>query len=210
MNTQKDIVDSKGNKLGWGMIVGMSSNDGPWSKFQGFVITPYSDLEGKEYCVAVFFGTEVCPSRFNFPMYEVDDWDRQHEKEMGINDLAFLFPDPVWQKCPRVVFFKPDELVVQNGWNIETLAQRIFRSRFHTLYGWPKGITETSADYMCFRKECQARATKVALWNVWGSVYPLHVCEKCFPETNGWCADDLPEIKKTFFLANGTPAPVST
>ena len=203
MNTKKEFFDSKGGLINQGAIVGMSSDYGPLSEFQGLVVSSYSEIESDGYCVAVFFGTEVCPSRFNFSLYEVRAWDQRYQKEMLSGELSFLFVDAVWQKCPRMIFFRPNELVIQNNWKIETLAQRLFKNRYHTLYSLPKGITEISADYMCFRKECRNNAVKVALCNASGSVYPMHVCEKCFPETNGWCGDCLPERKKPFLLANG-------
>jgi hypothetical protein len=206
MNTQKEIFDSKDRLVTQGAIVGMSDNYGPLSEFQGLVVSPYSEIESDGYCVAVFFGTEVCPSRFNFSFHEVNAWDRQYQKEMRSGEFSFLFADAVWQKCPRIIFFRPNELVIQDRWKIQTLAERLFKDRYHCVYGFPKGITETSADYMCFRKECKNKATRLALWNVWGSVYPIHVCEDCFPKTNCWCGDSLPDLKKPFLLANGEPA----
>ncbi len=205
MSTQKQVFDSKSRLITQGVIVGMSSPYGPLSEFQGLVVSPYSEIESDGYCVAVFFGTEVCQSRFNFSLFEVRAWDQQYQKEMMSGEMSFLFVDANWQKCPRVLFFRPDELVIQDRWKIETLAERLFKNRYHTLYSLPKGITEIPADYMCFRRGCENKATKVALCNIWGTVHPMHVCEKCFPETNGWCGDCLPERKKPFLLANGEP-----
>lgn len=202
------VVDFKGQPINRGAIVGMSG-DGPWSRFQGLVVSPYSEVEGGVYSVAVFFGTEVSPSHFSFPKYEaVAIWDHENRKVLATGNLTFLLSETIWLGCPRVVFFRPEELVVQDNWKIDTLAGRVFGGNYHTIYSWPKGVTAISADYMCFRKECSTRATRVALWNVWGSVYPMHVCEGCFPETNGWCGESLPELKKPFLLADGTPASV--
>ena len=82
MNTQKEIFDSNGRLINQGAIVGMSSNYGPLSEFQGLVVSPYSEIESDGYCVAIFFGTEVCTSRFNFSLHEVHAWDQQYKKEM--------------------------------------------------------------------------------------------------------------------------------
>ncbi|MFA5934302.1 MAG: hypothetical protein WC827_00220 [Candidatus Paceibacterota bacterium] len=199
------IVDANGKTINRGSVVGMSDNYGPWSQFQGLVLVPYSEIEDDGYCVAVFFGTDVCPSRFNSPSHEVLIWDQQHQKDLVTDDPTFFFVDDIWKKCPRVVFFQPNELIVQESWNIKTLAERVFKDKYHTLYSLPKGVTLVSTDYLCFQNECLAIATRVSLWNVWGSVYPMHVCENCFSKTNGWCGDSLPEMKRKFLLANGSP-----
>jgi hypothetical protein len=198
------VFDAVGKPIACQSIVGMKEN-GPWSGFQGFVVAPFSELEDDGYTVAVFFGREVQPSRFNFPFWEIDKWDSQHSRDLAIDGWPFLLQDNLWQKCPRVVFFRPNELVVQEFWRIETLAERVFPRKYHSVYGWPKGVSYTSLSYQCFRKDCPSVATRVALWNVWGSVYPIHVCDGCFSKTNGWCGDDLPELKKPLLLANGEP-----
>ena len=204
MNTDNQVLGADGKPITAGIIVGMKDK-GPWSRFQGFVVAPFSEIEGEGYTVAVFFGTEVESSRFNFSFWDVEKWDSQHREDLAINNWPFLFQDNLWQKCPRVVFFRPKELVVQESWSLETLAERIFPRYYHTLYDWPEGISQTSSSYQCFQKECQSVATRVALFNVWGLVYPIHVCDTCFPKINGWCGDDLPEMKKPLLLANGEP-----
>jgi len=204
MSTDKQVLDADGKQITAGMIVGMK-NVGPWYRFQGFVVAPFSELEGDGYTVPVFFGREVGSIRFRTPFWEIDNWDFQHNKDLAIDNWPFLLLEEVWQNCPRVVFFRPDELVVQGSWSITTLANRIFPNFHHSVYGWPEGVSQTSSSYKCFLKECQSVATRVALCNVWGSVYPIHVCDTCFSEINGRSADDLPKLKKPLLLASGEP-----
>jgi hypothetical protein len=207
MNTIQKTLDAKGNQIISGTIVGMSDDDdgpGPWSPFQGLVVAPFSNIEGEEYTIAVFFDTEVNSSHFNFSYGEISDWDTKHKKNLATGDMSFLLEDSVWRNCPRVRFFRHDELVIQEAWSIKTLAERIFKNRYHTLCSF-KGISLISSNYQCFLDGCNYKATRMALYNVWGSVYPMHVCGNCFSKTNGFCGDELPRLKKTFLLADGSP-----
>lgn len=204
MNKEVRVLDSNGQPIVCRSIVGMKKNC-PWYKFQGLVVAPYSEIEGNGYTVAVFFGREVAPSQFNFPWLDVEKWDKQYAKDLAVDDGSFLLKDDLWKTCPRVVFFQPRELLVRDSWSIVTLAERLFPGFHHSVFGWPKGIIRTSSIYRCFLKDCQLVATRVALFNVWGSVCPIHVCDECFSKTNGCCGDSLPEMKNPFLLANGQP-----
>ncbi|MFA7252571.1 MAG: hypothetical protein WC027_01820 [Candidatus Paceibacterota bacterium] len=208
MNTTDQVVAADGRPIIAGTIVGMKDKMGPWSSFEGYVVAPFSDKEDDGYTVAVFFGKEVSADRFNFSRSEVTDWETQYEKNLTTGDWSFLLQDAIWQQCPRVRFFRPEELIVQDNWSIKTLAERIFRNRYHILFGWPKGVSSTSSAYRCFRQGCPSIATRATLWNVWGSVYPMHVCDECFSNTYGWCGDGLPETKNPFLLANGEPVTI--
>ncbi len=204
MNAADQVFDSKGTLIACLSIVGMRET-GPWSDHQGIVLAPFSEMEGDGYTVAVFFGTEVAHHKFNSPFRDIRDWDNTYGKDLEIGDYSFLLKDELWKKCPRVVFFQPGELVVQEGWSILTLAERLFSNNYHSVYRWSRGISPTSSLYRCFLKECQSTATKVALFNASGSVCPLHVCDECSGETNGWYGDIMPELKDPFLLANGEP-----
>jgi hypothetical protein len=205
MNAQVQAFDANKNPILCQSIVEVRG-DSLWCGFQGLVVAPYSELEGEGYTVAVFLDRDIPSSDFNgayFP--EIDDWDAQYQEQLKTLDRSFLLKDDCWQKCPRVVFFQPNELLIQDSWSIQTLAKRVFPYSHHTLYNWPKGITPISSRYRCFCSECSSIATQIALFNVWGSVYPMHVCEECFTKIHGWCGDDLPKIKKPFLLATGEP-----
>ncbi len=206
-STQK-ILGADGREITRGGIV---AGEVFLYKHQGFVVDPHSNLEDQEHCVAVFFGTEVDASRFNPTRSETETWDRAHQEVLNprTGDYSLLITNNLWQNCPRVVFFKPEGLVVENGWSLETLADRLFGRMYHTLLELPRGILpHRASDYQCFRHECRNIASKLALWNIWGSVYPIYVCDSCFPENNAWCADVLPQLKNPFLSASGTPIAV--
>jgi len=178
---------------------------------QGLVVCADSDIEGPEFCVAVFFNLEV--STHNFTIFERKDpsilrtvqWEEKYHDQCKRGEIDFLLNDDVWKKCPRVIFFRPEELIVQPYWKIENLAKRLFRNMFHTTHVFADYLPKDPSLHMCHLEDCQSRATKLALYNVWGSVYPLFVCELCFPKVNGWCGDDLPARKKTFLTFDGKP-----
>lgn len=210
MSTALQVLDARGTPIVHGSIVGMSDPGGPWSGFQGFVVAPFSELEGDNdgYTVAVFLGPEVGAFHFNAPSYRIDAWDVRYSRLLAAEDYSFLLKDDLWRTCPRIVFFQPSELVVGGEWDICVLAKRAFPRGYHMLYDWPKGVTAIPTLYQCFIRDCRATASRVALYNVWGFVYPLHVCDVCFPKTHKWFGDLLPDMKKSLLLANGDLVPV--
>ena len=206
------IVDANCNPLVRGSIVGVSDT-GHWSPFQGLVLDQFSDIEDDGYCVAVFFNLEVSFTYFNYwgsadkerGITTIFEWDQQYGKQCKDGDIDFLFINDEWKKCPRVRFFRPNELVVQTEWELKYLVNRVFRHNCHhyclSAYDLKPSL------YLCWLEGCKNTASKIALFNVWGTVYPICVCEDCFPKTNGWLGDDLPRIKEPILLVDSSIAP---
>jgi len=204
MSDTTPVLDSKGNQIVSGSIV-VAERHLFWSSFQGKVITPHSDIEDSGHTVAVFFNRDVKSSHFSYSHSVVVDWDERYKEHLDADDLTFLLEGDLLKTCPRAVFFKPEQLVVQEFWSLDTLVKRVFGDRWHTRFNLPKGVSMRSSDYECFIAQCDSRATQIALINVHGSIFPMHVCSNCFSRFNGMCSDDLPEIKVPTAIAQGGP-----
>ncbi|MES3006018.1 MAG: hypothetical protein V4664_03675 [Patescibacteria group bacterium] len=206
---QLDILDAKGQPILKGSIVGMIDPCGHWSRYQGLVLELRSDIEDQGYTVAVFFNREVDQSYFfarrSRRLLPVREWDREFLQQCVKGDTSFLLVDDAWKKCPRVIFFRPKELAVQGDWKIKTLAKRLFGNSYHRLYLLSAGLPSSPSAYQCWLEGCAAPATRTALFNVCGSVYPMYTCEACFSKNNGFCGDDLPPMKKPMLAVDGTP-----
>ncbi len=189
------ILDSKGQPIQKGSIVGMADPQGHWSLYQGLVVEPRTDLEGDDYTVAVFFDQEVCGSNFRCRSWlkkglmDPAEWDKQHRTDRH----ELLLTTEHWKICPRIVFFQPKELVVEDAWKFEHLVNRVF-PEYWQCYTIPFPLLPGS--HACWIEGCPGVATDMALVNVWGSIYPLYVCRPCFKKWNGVRSDGPPEHKK--------------
>lgn len=205
------VLDALGMPILKGSIVGMSDPQGPWSLFQGLVVSPYSDIEGEKYTVPVFFNAEVCYSHFQTYRAQgsgipgVRDWDKEHLASCKRGEVEFLFEEGVWQQCPRVLFFKPEELVVCDRWKLDTLCQRLFKNLWHSLCVPPPPFDGLPQMYLCWMEGCMSQATQTALCNAQGQVAPFCVCDICHARVNGLLVDWFPESKNPILLADGNP-----
>jgi len=204
-----EITDVVGVSLIPGSIVEMSDSDGPWSEYQGLVMVPDSEIEDDGYSVAVFFDKEVSSSRFWFnpsqrdsALIPIGDWDHDYGRLSIEEKTTLLLKDDFWKKCPRVHFFRPDELNVVTFWKIETLMKRLFGRMFHRYYVIQSDLSPTA--FMCWCADCQNRAEKLALYNFWGTVYPYNVCAECFSKINGICGESEPKCKNPILMSDGS------
>lgn len=198
MNTlsTQPVLDAKGQPILKGSVVSMADRESAWFSYQGLVAEPHSDMEGDGYTVPVFFDKEVCASHFRFwghgdrdIMMDTDHWDRQH----GANAQKEILSSDCWKICPRVRFFRPEELVVDNEWKFENLVRRQFSEFwvYHTI-----NFPLVPGTHPCWIGECAEVASETALVNVWGSIYPIYVCPGCFQKWNGFRMDGLPTLKE--------------
>lgn len=204
-----EITDVAGAPLIPGSIVEMSDSDGHWSEYQGLVMVPDSEIEDDGYSVAVFFDKEVSSSRFWFNPTRKDpnlipilDWDHDYGRLSIEEKTTLLLKDDFWKKCPRVRFFRPEELKIVPFWKIETLVKRLFGSMYQSYFTIQSDLPPNA--FMCWCADCQNRAEKLALYNFWGTVYPYNVCAECFPKINGICGESSPKTKKPILLADGS------
>jgi hypothetical protein len=203
------VFDATGIEIQPLSIVGMSDRSGQWSPHRGLVVEPNSTIENDGYCVAVYFYREVGSTRFwnrdRRRTMPIEAWDARYGKNDAMSETSFLLKDDAWKKSPRVVFFKPRELIVQPTWDIAVLAERMFKNYHHSVFRLSEGLPQDPKAYMCWIKECQNPATSIALYNFWGSVYPFFVCEQCRSKVNGMCGECLPDAKNPHRTPDGSP-----
>lgn len=192
-------VDSS-KPLVFGSIVKIIDQESVFYNQMGLVIKPdYNPSTGE---VAVFFDREVPYTRFDVTPFDLDGWDRKYFEKMKSGNYEFLLEDSVFKGCPRIVIFEAQHFSVEDSWDVSVLAERMFPRLHHTVYDWPKGVTGQSSLYICFLKDCDNPASKVALYNFVGSVYPLHTCNSCFVKVNGMCGECFPELKNPLVVRN--------
>ena len=195
-----------------GSIVEVLEKGWKWSPYQGLqglVVNPDSDIEGEGYSVAVFFNLEVSSSKFCLPdkgVVPIKEWDEEYGDQCRREEVDFLFEEDAWKQCSRIIFFRPEELIVQNEWKIQNLARRVFPKEIvRTVYVFSDYLPKNPNLHMCHIRECGAQARKTALFNFQGSVHPIHVCEDCFSKTNGMSGDALPLSKVPLLSFDGKP-----
>lgn len=217
-NTAIQVLDSVGNQILAGSIVKMADPHGSWSSYQALVVSPYSELEGEGYTVPVFFNREVCASNFSYSAYgakfgdkealilPVGQWDSLHTASCAKGEIDFLLKEENWKVCPRIRFFKPEELIVIQRWDLEVLCKRIFQRMWHTLYGLPFGGKFQAEEYQCWFEGCVEPAlAEAALGNCWGTVSVYCLCKTHHKEVHGKCSDGFSPMKQSLFLADGRP-----
>jgi hypothetical protein len=206
---KRQIKDSTGTLISPLSIVRTINEIHIWSEFQGIVVEPDSSIEGPDYCTAVYFFREAEHHEFSHRQLReeipIREWDETYREENKLGKGDFLLRDGLWQKSPRIVFFKPCELTVVPRWSVSTLARRHYGRNPHTINSFRGTFPEDPTLCRCFRKDCNHPATGVAVYNVWGSVYPIYTCDTCFREVNGYCGDLLPELKNPFLYLDGRP-----
>ncbi len=171
--------------------------------YQGYVVCPHSGISDKGGCkVAVFFGSEVKAGLFNTHR-QVESWDAKNRDMLLSVDFSTLLADDKWRTCPRVVYIHPSNLKVSKGWSIKTLSKRFFGDNPHSIYSFCKGISENPSLYRCFIENCDAPATRMTVYNVWGSVFPIHLCDSCCKKYSGIMTDGQSQ-KVVMKLLDGT------
>lgn len=88
------------------------------------------------------------------------------------------------------------------------MDERYFPNFHHSVFT-VKNITNNPTLYQCFLKECINPASIMFLYNYWGSVFPIHICNECQEkEFDGQLAisgESSPELKHPFLYTDGTP-----
>jgi hypothetical protein len=98
--------------------------------------------------------------------------------------LGFTF-----SKDERTFDFNPEDLRKDEDWKLETKATRLFGSNmFHSLFS-PKAPFDTKNE--CQIEGCPNLVFKRGIYNYWGSVYEVDMCEEHYKEKHGKCGEDL-------------------
>ncbi len=198
--TISQILDAKGQPIEKGSVVQIIDESSPWAKYKGLVVEPDSNIEGDNFRVAVFFNFEVRQDMFTHWRFNADlkrgimdigDWHRTFRDLCRNGETDFLLVEQVWKKCPRVVFFQPEALLVGAEYSIDDLVKRVF-GKANFIYE-PKDQHVPIESFWCWHNNCKNKASKIALFNVWGTIMVLRVCDGCFPKTHGIMADSAPE-----------------
>lgn len=190
---ENTVLDSRAQPILKGSIVGAIETT-KWDQYQGLVLDPNSKIEDGGFTVAVFFHREVCCSQFNQGSV-VRHWDERYEEQLASADYDWIMEEGVWKESPRVIFFRPSDLVVQQDWKPEFYAKRTFPRGYNLLYELADKSTFIPGSHECSIEKCHHPATRVALINAWGNVYPVRTCGGCFGEFHGTCRDELPARK---------------
>lgn len=189
-----------------GSIVEVIDKDLALKRQQGLVVKVHRHAKSEKRCVAVFFGPEIPAQIFDSPICTVDNWDANHFWDCKRGNFEFLFEERNQKRCPRILRFQPEQLVVVSGWRVDVLAKRVFLSENNfRIRSFAEITSEKPSDYKCFMNRCDCTATKTAVFNVWGTVFPIFTCDRCFEEVNGLSGDDLPDLKKPFLFKEGLP-----
>lgn len=204
------VLDARGVEIKKESIVEMSEPDGPWSKYQGLVVCPNSDINGDEYTVAVYFYREVPDNMLactRTDRISLDQWSTFYDTPDRLSKVEFLFDEGErWRKSPRVRFFEPSELVVVPNWKHTLLAERMFRSTYHFVSSLdPKLYSTNPNEYLCEIDGCNNRASQTCLYNVWGTVFVHYMCPSCTEKYHGLCGDIQPRIKQRPLNPKGQP-----
>lgn len=211
------VLDSVGNQILPGSIVKMADPHGSWSRHQALVVSPHSDIEGEGYTVPVFFNREVSASNFSNSAWgaqsgdkkartilPVSEWDSSHIASCARGETDFILNEESWKDCPRIRFFKPEELVVIQRWDIEVLCKRIFPRMWNMSYGLPFRGKFQAEEYQCWYEGCVEPAlAEVALGNCWGTVSAYCLCKTHHKEVHGKCSDGFSPMKQSLFLVDG-------
>lgn len=208
MNTTSSVLDVNGVEIVIGSIVGFLEEDFFNKEPQGIVILPYSEFEGDEYTVPVYFFPEHDQYNHHYSQ-EGEKWKKKFSDKRKSGEIDFLFEDDNWKQCPFVEFFKPTNIRVDQFWSVRTLAKRYFNRFHHTVYSLPKGVERYPSLYQCFLEGCSNQASTMFLYNYWGSVYPMHICAECmdskFDGKDRIAGESMPELNRPFKLLDGTP-----
>lgn len=89
--------------------------------------------------------------------------------------------------------FKKSSLQENTDWSSLNKARKIFGTR-----GWHATCflkTPLKTNELCMHKECTKKRVRRIIWNCWGTITDVDVCEDHAVEFNGVCADDFPYRK---------------
>lgn len=204
-----DVKDADGKQIIKGSIVRIQKGSS-WANFDGLVVAPHYEYEDgrpedKAHTVAIFLAREVDAGYFVKPRHQVGEWDAEYMRRFAVDgETEFLFAEDVWTKCPRIIFCRPEDLIVIESWSVNALVERLFKNRYHTCptVVVPKGYN--LEDFLCHLEGCQNPATKVAFGNVHGHVSAVLTCANCFKEINGISPDELPKMKAQMLFLDGS------
>ena len=209
-----EVLDAHGRLILQGSIVSVvGPREGKWWFLQGLVMRPHAIIDGekKGHTVPVFFNIEAGSNRFVHKGHQtghtdVSYWDSEFISRSRREDTDFLFDEAVWTVCPRVVFFRPNELSVDTEWSHETLADRIFRGGYYRISLINGRFPQTATSYMCFMDNgCRRPAKRTGVFNLGGTIVPIFVCDECFPLVHGVFGSSLPATKRPWLDPQGRP-----
>lgn len=175
-----------------GSVVRITEADFYVYECEGVVVDTNSDLSPEDGPIAVFFDREVETLDFNGPR-SARRWNGPTPNKEN------------YRTCPRVLCFKPDELMVIPQFSLETLANRRFPDRWHHARSIRAPLVPNM--FKCHLADCKSglMATERSLFNFWGTVIDYYTCIECHQKIDGMAGDlvpktrDLTEDEKLFF-----------
>ncbi len=121
----------------------------------------------------------------------VDDGDEDGSIEVQFGK-EYKDSGHYWSENTLRVRFEEEDLRVDSCWSATTLAERLFKGRWHHVYEAPYPFT-VGCD--CQILACPEKAISRGICNVWGSIVTLDLCEGCTKLYHGMCGDSVPNIK---------------
>ncbi len=95
-------------------------------------------------------------------------------------------------ECPNGVcdIYPPHELRLDEDWEPQVYARRIFKNNWHSLSTLKKPLNHNT---LCMVEGCPHYQTKIAWVNIWGSVSNVYVCKEHAREYKKYsCMDIFP------------------
>jgi len=142
------------------------------------------DLESKENPengpIAVFFDREVENYRFDIGFSVTEKWDGKRPTLENYRD------------CPRVCYFRAEELRVELEFGTKTMADRMFGNMgWHQVYSLPFRLERGT--HACQLEACRSGklATERSFVNLCGAVCEVYTCTDCHPRANGMRTESL-------------------
>lgn len=159
-----------------GNIVVVTCEDCIHYEKQGLIV--HVEPKDVEHPLRIWFGKES------------DYRDNRHLHGVVIGDGITQPQGEEWRSDSRVWEYCPEEVELTEGWSVVTLASRHFKDFHHTIYQIPKDATYIGGK--CWCKGCSQTATRLILFNMWGSVYPGYACDECSGKYHLKCGDSVP------------------
>jgi hypothetical protein len=121
--------------------------------------------------------------------------DEQGEVVAVGNKISVFFGEEVTilgytsSRDERIFNFSPEDLKKEKDWKLETKATKLFgRNMFHHLFARKSPFNPKDE---CQIEGCPDLVFKRGLYNFWGSVYEVDLCEEHYKTKHGVCGEDL-------------------
>ncbi len=128
---------------------------------------------------------------------EINHDDKNEDGAFGVRFHRSQMLNHVSSPEDCIVRHRRNELQIDQDWNVESRALRVYGRMYHTTYSL---CFDFSPKNPCMREGCTAHAVKRCVFNCWGSVFERDWCTE-HAKLDGWSGDLVPETKKDYVPA---------